>query len=117
MSLHHQFGVSSAFSWVRMTRFGPRETHVITANTFPDGTVIWMGTDYLYLGTRPLTLKEEVGREARLMVREGMRDIVEWLGWVVMNEPSSEQILSSLRENAEENRFIFSPQHNIHIRA
>lgn len=95
-------------SWVRNTRFGKRSTSLCLHELLPDGTVYWMGTDLVLVGTHPLDPIADAGREGRLLVREGMREIVEWLGWEVNNEPSSAEILEALRnEGPEDHPMLF----------
>lgn len=61
-----------------------------------DGLVI-LTPGRIHLGTRPLTPIEAAGRDARLMVREGLADVLEWLGKPVYTEPTSKEILDEFR--------------------
>lgn len=46
------------------------------------------GSQVLYVGTQPpRDPVKRAGREARLMVRRGLADVLEWLGQPVVNEP------------------------------
>lgn len=77
------------------------------AHWIPDGNVVFTGMSDMFIGTCPLDEMAEVRREARLLVREGMQDILEWLGpnapggsnWY--NEPTGEELLLSLRAGAD----------------
>ena len=93
----HAMGMRPVFSWSRPGRFGRRfysELH--TLETYPDGSMVWHGTEILWLGTKPLHPLDEVGREARMLVREGLADVLEWLGEPVITEPTSRQILDGI---------------------
>jgi hypothetical protein len=61
-----------------------------------DGKVVIIG-HRLYLGTAPLSVKEAAGRDARMIVREGLADVLEWLGKPVYTEPTSAEILAEFR--------------------
>jgi hypothetical protein len=58
-----------------------------------DGRVINMG-DVMLIGTHPLTPLEAAGREARLTVRRGLADVLEWLGRPVENEPTGAEVFN-----------------------
>lgn len=46
------------------------------------------GGQVLFVGTRPpRDPVKRAGRDARLMVRRGLADVLEWLGEPVVNEP------------------------------
>lgn len=110
------FPPPTEFSWSRKTRFGVRHTKVYTHDGFPDGTVYWQGTDFLWLGSKPTDPVEEAGRDARRFVREGMADVLAWLGQPVLVEPTTEEILTDLRATKGESRFVFQPAHNRNLR-
>jgi hypothetical protein len=61
-----------------------------------DGMVL-QTENVILIGTRPLTELEAAGREARLAVRRGLADVLEWLGRPVMNEPTGAQLLAVIR--------------------
>jgi len=57
------------------------------------------GRQVLYVGTQPPRDPVKIaGREARLMVRRGLADVLEWLGEPVVNEP----VLARLRAMGQE---------------
>lgn len=87
-------------SFGRHTRYGFLDTQVFMQPHLQDGKVLWMGMRWLHIGTRPLDLMEEVGREARLIVREGMKEILEWLGEPWYNEPTGQEILAALKRGS-----------------
>lgn len=60
----------------------------------------WGGVTYLFIGTRPLPLMEEVGREARRIVRSGLRDVLDWLGESWYDEPTGVEIFEALKHGA-----------------
>lgn len=80
-------------------RFG-NEIEIHTNRNLKDGTALLYGSRYLWIGTRPLTLMEEVGREARMIVRHGMADILTWLGQPINTEPTSQEIFAALRQHS-----------------
>lgn len=86
-------------------RFG-NEIEVHTNPNLKDGSVILYGSRYLWIGTRPLTLMEECGREARMIVRRGMADVLAWLGHEVEIEPTGRQILDRLRREGDPMRML-----------
>jgi hypothetical protein len=63
-----------------------------TTTALADGRIAIIG-DHVYLGTRPLTTREAAAREARLIVRRGLADVLEWLGEPVEIYPTSAEIL------------------------
>lgn len=80
-----------------------------------DGTVLWFNEyagfnrpgssatlhQQMVIGTRPLTDLEKAGQEARLVVRRGLADVLEWLGQRVDNTPpTSAEILDGLRRHS-----------------
>lgn len=79
------------------SRFGPRDIEVMTQPHLKDGTVLLYGMRYLWIGTCPLSLMEEVGREARLIVRDGLRDVMDWCGMKYDDEPGGYEILRRIR--------------------
>jgi hypothetical protein len=80
------------------SRFGPRDVSVIMMPSLPDGRMVWSGINFLWIGTRPLPLMEEVGRDARRTVRKGLQDVLEWLGEDWNNEPSGAEIYQRLKD-------------------
>lgn len=73
-----------------------------------DGEILWVGGRgvMLLIGTRPLTVLEQAGRDARRLVREGMADVLEWLSEPVNIEPTSAEILTALRALAAERGIV-----------
>lgn len=73
----------------------------VLANPYlADGTVVSTG-DTIVIGTCPLTEVELAGREGRRLVREGMADVLAWLGEEVeLHYPSSAELMRRLREYA-----------------
>ena len=69
---------------------------VVVNTGLRDGTVLMMGRT-MHVGTRPLTVLEQAGKDARMIVRRGMADVLAWLGEAVDNEPTGRQILDALR--------------------
>jgi hypothetical protein len=69
---------------------------IVTTAGLRDGKVVVIGSK-LFLGTAPLTVKEQAGRDARMIVREGLADVLEWLGQSVYTEPTTAEILAELR--------------------
>lgn len=76
----------------------------------PDGEVMWVddGTfrsTYVFVGTRRLTDVEFAGLEGRYMVRQGMADVLAWLGEEVgpppLREGRGEAILERLRSHGD----------------
>lgn len=68
---------------------------VIEHRWLPDDQVILStdpsrgGATVMLVGTMPPTDPVKLaGREARLMVRRGLADVLEWLGQPVINEPA-----------------------------
>lgn len=98
---------------------GSRAVGVHLMPIYPDGHMYFVGMSDLIIGTRPLSEMDQVRREARLMVREGMKDILEWLGpkapggseWY--NEPTGADLLERIRKGAD----IMSPTITRTIRA
>lgn len=84
-------------SYFRDTRLGRMETQIFMQPHLPDGRVYWMGMRWVHIGTAPLSLMEEVGREARLIVRRGMQDVLRQLGQTWYNEPTGKEILDAIR--------------------
>lgn len=87
---------------------------VILNPQLKDGTVLWFNeyagisllgsgatmTQQMVIGTRPLTDLEKAGQEARLAVRRGLADVLDWLGQRVDNTPpTSAAILAELRRH------------------
>ena len=85
-------------TYQKQTRLGVREIEVHLNPSIKDGTTQMYGQRYLWVGTRPLTLMEEVRREARLIVRYGMHEIMEWCGMEFDDEPSGVQLLDRIRK-------------------
>ena len=98
---------------------GSRAVGVHLMPIYPDGHMYFVGMSDLIIGTQPLSEIEEAKREARMIVREGMKDILEWLGpkapggsrWD--NEPSGVELLERIRKGAD----ILSPTITRTIRA
>lgn len=98
---------------------GMRSVGVHLSVVYPDGHMYFLGMSDLVIGTRPLNEIEAAGREARMIVREGMKDILEWLGpnapggsrWD--NEPSGVELIQRIRNGAD----ILSPTITRTIRA
>lgn len=68
---------------------------IVEVPWMPDDTA-HIGTDYgldglrapsLLVGTKPPDELGQLRREARLLVRRGLADVLEWLGQPVVNEP------------------------------
>lgn len=74
---------------------------VVPDRYLADGTTLVIdtrptgGARIVLVGTRPLTTLEAAGREARLIVRRGLADVLAWLGQPVENEPTGADILAS----------------------
>lgn len=101
-------------------RFGGlRSVGVHLMPIYPDGHVYFIGMSDMVIGTGPLDPVAAAGREARLIVREGMKDILEWLGpnapggsaWY--NEPTGKELLEKIKAGAD----ILSPTLTRTIRA
>lgn len=70
---------------------------VLEDSRLKDGTVVHMYHRWIFVGVRPLDLMEEVGREARLTVREGMKSVLEQLGQSWYNEPTGDEVLEQFK--------------------
>jgi hypothetical protein len=80
------------------SRFGPRTVSVVLMPLKPDGRMYWSGLNTLFIGTGPLPVLEDAGRAARRIVREGLQDVLEWLGEDWNNEPSGMDIFQQLKD-------------------
>jgi hypothetical protein len=69
---------------------------VTLTDALPDGKVRRTQRD-VYIGTGALPVREAAGREARRLVRQGMADVLRWLGQPVDTELSGEEILARWR--------------------
>ena len=76
----------------------------------PDGRMVLASPESLYgggdhpilwVGTAPLTPGAALRREARLMVRRGLADVLAWLGETVENEPTGTEIWNALMREAK----------------
>lgn len=70
---------------------------IVVEPMLPDGQVVILRGGTIMIGTCPLTPIQAAGREARLIVRRGMAEVLTWLGEPVYTEPTSAEILDSLR--------------------
>lgn len=70
-------------------------TPIIKSSVLRDGLVVTTG-DTIYVGTRPLTLAEEVARDCAYIVRRGFKPWLDRWGEKVENQPSSADIFNSL---------------------
>lgn len=55
----------------------------------------------LFIGCRPLAPLEQAGKDARLAVRRGLADVLEWLGQPVENEPTGQEIFDRMMQAAD----------------
>jgi hypothetical protein len=53
---------------------------ILPSEVAPNGTTYLIGGHTLVVGCRPLTDREDWRREARWIVQNGLRDVLEWLG-------------------------------------
>jgi hypothetical protein len=70
---------------------------VTLTDALPDGKVR-RTRQHVYIGTGALPVREAAGREARRLVRQGMADVLKWLGQPVETELSGEEILTRWRQ-------------------
>lgn len=94
------------------SRFGPRQVNVVLMPQQPDGQMTWSGIQFLFIGTQPLPLMEDVRREGRRVVRRGLQDVLEWLGEDWNDEPSGAEIFDALKNGTDPMKVT-----NKHIRA
>lgn len=76
----------------------------------PDGQM-FLSTDYgnpfgseqsiVWIGTAPLSDREQLRREARLTVRRGLADVLGWLGEAVENEPTGVELWDALKREGQ----------------
>lgn len=78
---------------------------VIESPWLRDGVVLVDRTAVL-VGTRPLTDLQAAAREARLLVRRGMADVLVWLGEPVYNEPTGREILDAIAALADDSPVV-----------
>lgn len=62
-------------------------------------------TMVILVGTQPPDPIKQAGRDARLLVRHGLADVLEWLGQPVVNEP----VMATLRATAKAPKPIWMP--------
>jgi hypothetical protein len=76
----------------------------------PDGRMVLASAQHLYgggdhpilwIGTAPLTDREQLRREARLTVRRGLADVLGWLGEAVENEPTGVELWDALKREGQ----------------
>lgn len=94
------------------SRFGPRDVRVVLMRSEPDGEMVWSGLNFLFVGTGPLPLMEDVRREGRRIVRRGLADVLEWLGESWNDEPTGAEVFQALKHGADPMRLV-----NRHVRA
>jgi hypothetical protein len=94
------------------SRFGPRDVRVVLIQSEPDGQMVWSGLNFLFVGTSPLPLMEDVRREGRRIVRRGLADVLEWLGESWNDEPTGREVLLALKRGANPLQLV-----NKHVRA
>lgn len=91
-------------------RYAPPAIPIIESPHLPDDQVIFSsdGTGapmVILVGTQPPDPIKQAGRDARLLVRRGLADVLEWLGQPVINEPA----MARLRATAKAPKPIWMP--------
>lgn len=84
------------------TRFGRRSIEIHLHKNIQDGKVYLFGSSYLWIGTGQIDFWEAIRREGRLLVREGLKDVLEWLGEDWYNEPTGEEIYEMFAQHGQD---------------
>lgn len=88
------------------SRFGSRDVKVVLMPSRPDGLMIWGGLQFLFIGTQPLPLMEDVRREGRRTVRRGLADVLEWLGEYWNDEPTGAEVFHALQSGVDPMKLV-----------